>query len=63
MAKAGKFLQEVKTQMKKVAWPTKEELISSCVVVLIAIFLMGLFIGVCDFFFSRIVNVLVSGVL
>lgn len=62
MAKATNFIQEVKVQLGKVAWPSKEELISSTIVVLVSTFLLGIFIGLCDLFFSNAVNVLISGV-
>jgi len=62
MIKVGKFIGQVKAEMKKVAWPTKPELIGSTLVVLISTFALALYIGACDMFFSRFVNLLVSGV-
>ncbi len=63
MFKAGKFFGQVKTEMKKVAWPSREELISSTIVVLCSMIILALFIGVCDLVFSRVTNFLISGVL
>ncbi|MBU0570648.1 MAG: preprotein translocase subunit SecE [Candidatus Omnitrophica bacterium] len=62
MLKVGKFLGQVKAEMGKVAWPSKDELISSTVVVIVATLLLGVFIGVCDLVLSRTVNLLISGV-
>ncbi|MBD3427198.1 MAG: preprotein translocase subunit SecE [Candidatus Omnitrophica bacterium] len=62
MIKFGKFVSQVKTEMQKVSWPSKDELVSSTVVVLISTILMALYIGVCDLFLSRIINVLIRGV-
>ena len=62
MPKIGKFFSQVKTEMKKVAWPTRNELISSTIVVLISTLILALYIGVCDLVLSRCVNFLISGV-
>ncbi|TSA54002.1 MAG: preprotein translocase subunit SecE [Planctomycetaceae bacterium] len=62
MIKIGKFIGQVSVEMKKVAWPSKPELIGSTVVVLVSTLLLALYIGVADMFLSRFVNLLVSGV-
>ena len=62
MLKIGKFLGQVKTEMGKVAWPSKPELISSTMVVIVATILLGIFIGVCDLVLSRTINLLIGGV-
>ena len=62
MANIGKFIGQVKIEMKKVAWPSRQELISSTLVVLVSVFLMAIFIGVCDLVLSRVINFLISGV-
>ena len=62
MIKFGKFIGQVSAEMKKVAWPSKPELIGSTVVVLVSTLLLALYIGVADMFLSRFVNLLVSGV-
>ena len=62
MINIGKFVGQVKTEMKKVAWPSRQELISSTVVVLVSTAVLALFIGVCDLVLSRVINFLISGV-
>ncbi len=62
MLKIGIFASQVKAEMKKVSWPSRQELVSSTIVVLISTALLALFIGVCDLFLSRIINFLISGV-
>ena len=62
MLQIGKFLGQVKTEMGKVAWPSKDELISSTVVVIVTTILLGIFIGVCDLVLSRGINLLIGGV-
>ncbi len=55
-----RFLSEVKIELKKVSWSTKDELISATTVVLISVFLLALFIGVCDFILSRLMSMLIK---
>ena len=62
MIKIGKFISQVRTEMKKVSWPTKQELISSTIVVLVSTIILAVYIGICDLFLSRIINFLISGV-
>lgn len=63
MLKIGLFFNQVKMEMQKVAWPTRTELMSSTVVVIISTILLGIFIGICDLVLARVVNILISGVI
>ena len=53
------FLSEVKSELKKVSWPTRDELKASTVVVIIATFLLGLYIGIIDFVLSKVITLLI----
>ena len=61
MLKIGKFMSQVRAEMKKVSWPTRQELISSTVVVLISTILLAIFIGLCDVVLSRTIHFLIRG--
>ncbi|MDH4338105.1 MAG: preprotein translocase subunit SecE [Candidatus Krumholzibacteria bacterium] len=50
------FFNETKTELKKVTWPTREELKQSTRVVIIATFLVTIFIGIVDQILSRIIK-------
>lgn len=52
------FLQEVRVEMSKVAWPSKDDLRSHTSVVLIMIFLMAAVIYVLDLASSLVVKAL-----
>jgi preprotein translocase subunit SecE len=54
------FLREVKTELGKVSWSTKEELFVSTIVVLISVALLAIFIGICDFIFLKTINFIIS---
>ena len=51
------FMNGVQFEMKKVSWPTWDELRGSTMVVLGLSLILGIFLFVIDFFLSRIVNV------
>jgi len=57
--KLTKFLSEVSSEMKKVSWSTKKELVSSTWIVIISASLLTLFIGAVDFVISRLVNLVI----
>lgn len=52
------FLHETKNELKKVTWPTKEELKESTRVVIVGAFLLTVFIGIVDQILSRIVKLI-----
>ena len=50
--KTTAFIQEVRGEMQKVTWPTREELVGSTAVVLTTMLILSAFIGVADFVFA-----------
>ena len=50
------FFNETRTELKKVTWPSRDELKQSTRVVIIATFMMAIFIGVVDQILSRIIK-------
>lgn len=66
MAKVGErfkkiktFFDEVKRETKNVSWPTKTEVLSYTIAVLIAIFLVSVIIGVEDKLISAVISVVI----
>ena len=53
---AKQFLREVKTELKKVTWPTKKDALSGTVVVLVAVFIVAFFLGIVDWGLSDLVK-------
>jgi preprotein translocase subunit SecE len=49
------FLREVKLEIKKVVFPTKDELIGSTWVVIIVVLIVSVFLGIVDLGLSKIV--------
>jgi preprotein translocase subunit SecE len=54
---AAKFFREVKSEMKKVIWPTKKELISYTAIVFVTVLFVTALIGITDGIFSELFRV------
>ncbi|MEW6067706.1 MAG: preprotein translocase subunit SecE [Nitrospirota bacterium] len=54
--KIKEFLREVKVELKKVAFPKKEELIGSIWVVILTIIIISLFLGIVDLGLSKLIR-------
>ncbi len=50
------FLREVKVETGKVTWPNRQEVINTTTVVIIASFIFGIYLYLCDLAFYKIVN-------
>lgn len=51
-----KFLKDVRTELKKVVWPTRQQTVASTGVVIVMILIAGVLISVLDYFFAFIVK-------
>jgi preprotein translocase subunit SecE len=47
-ARAREFVREVRAELSKVSWPTREELRDSTLVVIVTVLIVAAFIGVID---------------
>jgi len=50
------FLREVNVETRKVTWPNKQEVINTTTVVIIASFIFGIYLYLCDLVFFKLVN-------
>ena len=55
--KVKTFIQEVRAEMAKVTWSTREELIGSTAVVLMMMLILSSFIGAADFVMSLLLRI------
>ena len=60
--KVSAYFKDIKLEMMKVSWPTKDELIGSTVIVIVSLVILSLFIGACDLVLSKIVNTIMTKV-
>ncbi len=54
------FLSEVKSELKKVSWSTRAEIIGATVVVIVTTSLLAFFIGIWDFFLARLISLILK---
>jgi preprotein translocase subunit SecE len=47
------FVREVRAELRKVAWPTRGEVLNYSVIVLVTVLFMGVLVGVLDFAFGE----------
>ncbi len=57
LKKVKEFFREVKVEIKKVVFPSREELIGSTWVVIITVMMISLFLGIIDLGLSKIVGI------
>jgi len=50
------FLREVNVETRKVTWPNKQEVINTTTVVIIASFIFGIYLYLCDLVFFKLVS-------
>jgi preprotein translocase subunit SecE len=50
-----RFLREVRDELAKVVWPSRREVVTYSIVVIVTVLVMGLFVFGLDVLFSRVV--------
>lgn len=58
--KTAQFLREVKVELKKVTWPTRQQTIGSTAVVIVLVMLISLFLGLVDFGISGLIRIVLQ---
>ena len=56
LRRAQEFIREVVAEFRKVAWPSRQELINSTVVVIAVTVVVALFLGAVDVVLARVVE-------
>ena len=60
MAKVIQFFKESRAELKKVVWPTRDDVISSIKVVIISTIIVALILGLLDLGFSELFRILMK---
>ena len=60
MTRFRRFLNEAWSELKKVSWPTREQVRNLTVLVFAVSFVVGLYITVLDFVFAQLIGRLVA---
>ena len=59
-ARAGKWIREMRAELKKVQWPTKKQTINNTVVVIVCCIVVGICIWLFDTLADAVINALLS---
>ena len=59
-SKVAKFFREMRSELRKVVWPTKEQVLKNALVVAGCVLVVGLFIWLFDFFAQVIITGLIG---
>ena len=59
VGKVRQFVMEVVSELKKVSWSTRSELIESTWIVIVSSAFLGVFIGFIDFALSKLLGLLI----
>ena len=59
-SRIGKWLKEMKSELKKVQWPTKKQTVNNTLIVIACVVVVGLFIWVFDFVAGNAIELLIS---
>ena len=60
LVKLTKFLREVRSELKKISWPSKKELTANTIVVLVSVFFAATMIWIIDGAFSQILKAILA---
>ena len=55
----SQFLTEVRAEMKKVTWPTRDEVVSYTIVVMVTTVLIGGLVYFADILFTKLVDIII----
>lgn len=56
MNKIVVFLKEVKSELQKITWPKRDELIGSTIIVFLLVIFVAIFLGLVDSAFSLLIK-------
>ena len=54
------FIHESRDELKKVTWPTRDEVTSFTIVVIVSVIIVSLFLWMIDTFLGKIINAVMS---
>jgi preprotein translocase subunit SecE len=60
MAKVFQFFKESRAELKKVVWPTRDDVISSIKVVIISTIIVALILGLLDLGFTELFRIVMK---
>ena len=59
-ARIGKWLKDMKSELKKVQWPTRKQTVNNTLIVIACVVVVGIFIWIFDFIAGSAIDVLLT---
>ena len=59
-ARIGKWLKEMKSELKKVQWPTRKQTVNNTLIVIACVIVVGVFIWIFDYIAGSAIDVLLT---
>ena len=59
-SRIGRWLRELKSELKKVQWPSRKQTVNNTLIVIACVVIVGLFIWIFDFAASGLINALIN---
>ena len=59
-ARAGKWVRDMKSELKKVQWPTRRQTINNTLIVIACVVVVGVFIALFDFVAGEAIRLLLG---
>ena len=59
-ARAGKWFRDMKSELKKVQWPTRKQTINNTLIVIACVIVVGIFIALFDFVAGEAIGLLIK---
>jgi preprotein translocase subunit SecE len=51
-----KYVGESKIELKKVTWPTREQVIAGTIIVFAVVLVISVYVGIIDYIFSKLIT-------
>ena len=59
-SRVGKWLKELRVELKKVRWPTRKQTVNNTLIVIACVVIVGIFIAIFDFIATNAIDLLIS---
>ena len=59
-ARIGKWIKEMKVELKKVQWPTRKQTVNNTLIVIACVIVVGVFIWIFDYLAGNLIDIIIS---
>ena len=59
-ARTGKWFRDMKSELKKVQWPTRKQTINNTLIVIACVVVVGIFIALFDFVANQAISLIIN---